>query len=100
MAIACDLGAFCAGERAEHERLRARLQTAVTELRELPDGLEFRIAGERLEPDQLMRWVLLERLCCPFLGFEIELGPERGPTWLRLRGGPGVKEFLQAEMGR
>ena len=36
----------------------------------------------------------LEVRCCPFLRFEIEVTAEGGPTWLRLSGREGVKDFL------
>jgi hypothetical protein len=47
----------------------------------------------------LARWVDGERRCCPFLRFEIDKEPLEGPLWLRLTGAPGVKDFLQAELG-
>jgi hypothetical protein len=46
----------------------------------------------------LMRWIDLERRCCPFLRFVVEIEPDHGPTWLRLTGGPGVKDFPRAEV--
>lgn len=41
-------------------------------------------------------WLLLERRCCPFLHLELSFEPSKGPVWFRVRGGPGVKEFLAA----
>jgi hypothetical protein len=40
-----------------------------------------------------------ERLCCPFFGFAVEVGPEGGALWLRLTGREGIKPFIQAELG-
>jgi hypothetical protein len=43
------------------------------------------------------RWASYERRCCPFFVFELELGPDEGPLWLRVTGGPGIKEFIWSE---
>jgi hypothetical protein len=37
----------------------------------------------------------IERLCCPFVHYELEIEPNGGPFWLHMTGGEGVKEFLQ-----
>jgi len=39
-----------------------------------------------------------ERLCCPFLGFTLEVGPDRGPLRLHLTGPDGVAPFIRAEL--
>jgi hypothetical protein len=35
-----------------------------------------------------------ERLCCPFFDMELAVSGADGPTWLRITGGEGVKDFL------
>jgi hypothetical protein len=37
----------------------------------------------------------IERLCCPFVHYTLEIEPNRGPFWLRMTGREGVKEFLR-----
>jgi len=44
-------------------------------------------------------FISLERLCCPFLRFSLEVEPEGGPIWLRLTGREGVKAFIREEVG-
>jgi hypothetical protein len=44
-------------------------------------------------------WVALERRCCPFFGFAIEVEPDGGPIWLSLTGDEGVKDFIRLEIG-
>jgi hypothetical protein len=93
-ALACDLGALNGDECARRSTLASRVAGRFREVQELPDGY----AG-RLDPDpaivrDALDWLLLERRCCPFLGLELSFEPSGGPAWLRLRGGPGVKEFL------
>jgi hypothetical protein len=54
------------------------------------------------ESDMLVttaQFIALERLCCPFFGFGIEVEPEGGAVWLSLTGREGVKPFIMAEIG-
>jgi hypothetical protein len=95
--FACDMTAIPPSERPAHQALTRRLMTeALVELRELPDGLAFRFAAAECEA--VMRFVDQERRCCPFLRFALEVAPDRGPLWLRLTGGQGVKAFVRAEL--
>jgi hypothetical protein len=98
--IFCDLHGLSDAQRDEQRTLRQKLDAAVSERHELADGYSFRVATDRMSGEELMHWVGLERRCCPFLRFEIEMEPHQGATFLRLTGGPGVKEFIQAEMGQ
>jgi hypothetical protein len=36
-----------------------------------------------------------ERLCCPFIRYTLEIEPNKGPFWLRMIGGAGVKKFVR-----
>ena len=97
--FACDVGAIEPGRRGEHAATTAELFRAVESVRELPDGYAFRLAEG---PDALLRaarFIALERLCCPFFGFAIEVEPDGGPLWLSLTGREGVKPFIRAEVG-
>ncbi|MBI3797735.1 MAG: hypothetical protein HY268_12310 [Deltaproteobacteria bacterium] len=97
--IACDFSALTAEQRA-HRQILARQMHAVTkEVRELPDGYAFRFSAEPELCLTLAEFITLERLCCPFFTFILELEREGGPLWLRLTGHEGVKQFLQAELG-
>lgn len=44
-------------------------------------------------------FISLERLCCPFFGFALDVAPEGGALWLSLTGRDGVKPFIAAEIG-
>jgi hypothetical protein len=95
-ALACDLGALSVDERARRSSLASRVFGRFREIQEVSDGY----AG-RLDPDsEIVRdaldWLLLERRCCPFLRLDLSFEQSNGPVWLRLGGGPGVKEFLAA----
>lgn len=97
--IACDMSAIEPGERARHVASAGELFRAVEEIRELPEGYAFRLPKDSDTLRKAAEFVSLERLCCPFLGFTLELEPEGGPVWLRLTGHEGVKEFIREEVG-
>ena len=54
-----------------------------------PEGSLVRVA----------EFIELERRCCPFFRFELEVQDEGGAAWLRLTGRMGVKQFIAAELG-
>jgi hypothetical protein len=97
-APACNRDGLTPAQQSESHQLLERLVAAVVEVRELADGFAFRIDEDQLALVDVSRWVDLERRCCPFFHFAIEVTPQ-GPTWLRLTGGTGVKDFLRAQIG-
>jgi len=97
--IACDLTAIPADEREAHETLARQLFfEAVPERHELADGFAFQFRADQYP--LLAAFIANERLCCPFFSFTLEVTPARGPIWLRVTGGDGVKEFIQSEFTR
>jgi hypothetical protein len=90
--IACNLGALAPADRARRAALAEQMLDRVERIEETVDGFALRVDAS-LARDSL-EWFLLERRCCPFLRLELDFAPGEGPLWLRLRGGPGVKEFL------
>jgi hypothetical protein len=96
--LACDMSAIPAEQRPVHLARSRELFSRIEETRELPNGYEFRFADEANVLKQLAEFVSLEKLCCPFLRFEIEIEAEYGPVWLRLTGRDGVKEFIREEV--
>ncbi|HYV11686.1 MAG TPA: hypothetical protein VE980_12355 [Pyrinomonadaceae bacterium] len=96
--LACDMRAIPADQRPLHLAKSRELFSQIDETRELADGYEFRFADQSNLLKQLADFVSLEKLCCPFLRFEIAVEAESGPVWLRLTGRDGVKEFIQEEV--
>ena len=94
--IACNLDALSAGDRKRRAELAAAIVPQARSIRELADGYALQLGVTAPLAHEALEWLLLERRCCPFLRLELELESEEGPLWLRLRGGPGVKEFLAA----
>jgi hypothetical protein len=94
----CDLYALTSEQRLVHAELTARLVAGILEKRELAEGFAFRVDAEKVPPDAIGQWIELERKCCPFFGFRMDVEPERGAIWLQLNGRAGVKEFIRAEL--
>src|SRR5437867_9356121 len=93
----CDLHSLTKEERSHQAHLTARLVSAIVEKRELRDGFAFKLDLEKISLGAVGEWTELERKCCAFFGYRIDVEAERGATWLHLTGRPGVKEFIESE---
>ncbi|MGI9066363.1 MAG: hypothetical protein ACR2HX_08170 [Pyrinomonadaceae bacterium] len=98
-AFACDMTAISADQRGAHLATINRLFQAVKSFRELPNGYSFRLPNESDVLLTAAQFIALERLCCPFFGFGLEIESEGGAAWLSLTGREGVKPFIMAEIG-
>jgi len=95
--LACNLNALTKTERSSHAKVSRQLLNAVEERRELSNGYALRLPSDML--GTAAEWVRLERRCCPFFTFEIEVTKDGGPLWLRLTGRDGIKPFIRSEFG-
>jgi len=96
--LACDMTAIPAEQRQTHLSASRELFSQIRETRELSEGYQFRFASEPDVIRRLAEFVSLEKLCCPFLNFAIDVEAENGPVWLRLTGREGVKAFIREEI--
>lgn len=96
--IACDMSAIEPELRTEHIAAGGYVFSASEEIRELEDGYAFRLPDEWEVLLKAAKFISLERLCCPFLGFALVVEPECGSVWLRLTGREGVKAFIREEV--
>ena len=96
--LACDLTAIPADAREEHVITAPQLFALAQEVRELPDGFAIRFLNEPGRFMAIAEFIENDRLCCPFFNFGVDVEPNGGPLWLRLTGGEGVKEMLQATL--
>ena len=78
--LACDMSAIGPGLRGRHVANAGELFRAVEEIRELPDGYAFRLPADADTLLKTAEFISPERLCCPFLGFALEVEPEGGPV--------------------
>jgi hypothetical protein len=96
--IACDMSMLSTAQRQTHLATSQELFSNVLAIKELPYGYEFQLADPPDAIRKLAEFVSLEKLCCPFLNFAIEVAEEGGPVTLRLTGREGVKAFIREEI--
>ena len=96
--FACDMTAIAPDQRDAHRAATSRLFQAVEQTRELVNGYAFRLPNESALLNTVAEFIVLERLCCPFFGFGLEVEPEGGSVWLSLTGREGIKPFIMAEI--
>ena len=96
----CNLKAFQPEERKIHDRLTAQLRSAAVARRELPDGYSFQMDPRKVSLAQIAEWAVLERKCCPFFDYQLDLHSEENTLWFTLKGREGVKRFIEMEVPR
>ncbi len=72
-----------------------KLYKAVQEIQELPNGWAWRLPSTSEMLILVAEDLNMERLCCPFVNYTLEIGPNQAPFWLHMTGAEGVKEFLK-----
>lgn len=97
--LTCDINGIPPQQRARYEWLVEALRRAIKEKRELPDGYAFQMDTRQIDTAQSVEWIELERLCCPFFGFQLHWDRQNGAVWLHLTGPEGVKDFILDELG-
>ena len=97
-----DLPIACLLPEAElaqrREQLTSAVYAGVTATHELADGYELVFPGQAVWLTRLTEFVNFERVCCPFLTFELLLPPNQGPIQLRIRGSVEIKAYLKEEL--
>jgi hypothetical protein len=95
--LACNLRAFSTTERADWRKRLDQVMLAVSAVRDLSEGYSFQINPHRTSFLEVAQWIELERKCCPFFVFELELDGGSGTIQLNLRGREGVKQFIASD---
>lgn len=96
MPIACDLGALSPEQRAREQALLAEFRALFQEPRESDAGFIVVIPEDPSRLQRLIEFLTLERLCCPFLAFDLSIPAGRGPMTLHIHGETGAKSFLRS----
>ena len=97
--LACDFSGMDAAQKTRHQDVRRRVLATMEDISELENGYTIHFPFEAELFLALAEFITLERLCCPFFNFAMELEARSGPLRLRLTGPEGVKEFLKTELG-
>src|SRR5262245_38669908 len=95
-APACNTTAISGTERTRYNDLVKKIRSSIRLRREIPDGYAFRLAEQSISVADVAEWIRMERLCCPFLVFQLEIAGPMAGLRLTLRGPTGTKALLDA----
>lgn len=96
--FACDMSALSGAQRAEHGEIMRALFGEVRVIHALQDGYRFVLSGDDATLDLTGRFIALERRCCPFFTFRVDVPADAAPE-LAISGPTGVQPFIEAEFG-
>jgi hypothetical protein len=91
--IACALNDRELQER--RETILHKVGESLIDCEELPDGFQYRFALEDSLLQDLVNVISLERKCCPFLNFKLNIEAGKDFVSLELTGREGTKEAVQ-----
>ncbi len=94
--IACNLGQLGEVQRAREQFLLSKMLRSRLETQERTTGYAVRLPADSLTILEVAEFILLERICCPFLDFELRWEAGENTLWLQLSGPEGVKSFLNS----
>lgn len=97
--LACNANAFDAQQRVRYGELKRVLLPRANGIIDLENGLEVSHASDAKTILELAEFATLERLCCPFLKFNLEIAPNQAGSKLTLTGPDGTATFLRHELG-
>ena len=97
--LACRLDALDRDEQSRRAVLAEQVLGRAAEVRETACGYEARLPADASLAREVTDWMLLERRCCPFLAFTLEVAANQGDVWLDIHGEPGVKDFVAQTFG-
>src|SRR5262245_4311357 len=95
--IACDLTTLSREQREREQALLAQFRKTARR-RGSGENLEFFLPADPHTLAELGEFLGLERLCCPFLTFDLRIDAA-GEARLTVSGPPGAKEFVTTEFG-
>jgi hypothetical protein len=94
--IACSLTSTELDQRRE---VLTALRARCTGVEPVENGLRLRFEAAPGVLADIARVIDLERQCCRFLRFQLEVLPDGGPIAFELTGPGGTVDFLGAELG-
>jgi hypothetical protein len=97
--LACNMNAFNAQQRVRYGELKRALFPRAAQITFLENGLEISHEADARTILELAEFATLERLCCPFFTFNLEIAPNQAGSKLTLTGPEGTATFLRHELG-
>lgn len=95
--LACNMDVFTSVQRENHIQTTMQLIQGLQSVEELKNGYKFIFPNETVLISKITEFISNERLCCPFLEFNLNIRSNSEPISLSLIGPAGTQEFLQAE---
>jgi hypothetical protein len=93
--LACNIEAISTVQRPRYDELVSRLRAAMRDRRELADGYDYLLDFAKITEPEVSEWIAMERRCCPFLIFQVEVATR--VSRLAIRGPEGMKAVLLAD---
>jgi hypothetical protein len=93
----CNPGALSSSERAHHKHMTDKLIAGRNAIVETPTGYEFQFSPSTITLAELAEWAAVERKCCPFFDFHIDLEKGGSLLCLRLTGAEGINQIIRGE---
>ena len=94
--IACNLSRLNESQRRREQELLRKFRTRWVREEETDDGVWLSMPADPAELAELGELLGLERLCCPFLKFQLEVTQEERCR-LYISGPPGARDFVLME---
>ena len=79
--FACVRDAIEPSQRKQHSATAKFVVAAVNAVRELPNGYACHLPNASAMLRKVGEFIALEQLCCPFLGFTLQVEREAGAVW-------------------
>lgn len=95
--LTCNMDVFTREQRKDHIRGTTQLVKAMQSVREIHNGYEFMFPNESHFITGIAEFIANERLCCPFLEFNLNVKSNGPSINLSLTGPDGTREFLHVE---
>ncbi|HEV2473323.1 MAG TPA: hypothetical protein VGS41_11690 [Chthonomonadales bacterium] len=91
---ACNLAVFSRDESTLHSKILNELRRRCSAEQAQEDGVLLQFPGDASTSQLLLEWILLERRCCSFARFQIELASNNGLA-ARVTAPPGAAAILR-----
>ena len=91
--MTCQLNNAELSERRKY--LLGYFATALQQIKPVNKGYAFTFKGNEETLKEMVQLIHLERKCCRFLKFDLEISNEQHPINLKITGPKGTQEFLR-----
>jgi hypothetical protein len=99
-ALVCRIDALKREARARHEVLLKKIAASAQRTTESDDGFVIEIDSSRMNLQEIAEWISMERRCCDFLTFALEIPSGATAVRIRISGPEGTKAVLAPSMSR